>query len=76
MGEQCIHLHGAMGTTDELAIGHAHKRLLVLATLFGDADHELDRFIALAEPVQTTEARLREPASMLRAAIAVSARQR
>jgi alkylation response protein AidB-like acyl-CoA dehydrogenase len=50
MGEQCIHLHGAMGTTDELAIGHAHKRLLVLATLFGDADHELDRFIALAEP--------------------------
>ena len=50
MGEQCIHLHGAMGTTDELAIGHGHKRLLVLATLFGDADHELDRFIALAEP--------------------------
>jgi hypothetical protein len=49
MGEQCIHLHGAMGTTDELAIGHAHKRLLVLATRFGDADHELDRFIALAE---------------------------
>jgi len=51
MGEQCIHLHGAMGTTDELAIGHAHKRLLVLATLFGDSDYELDRFIALAEPV-------------------------
>jgi alkylation response protein AidB-like acyl-CoA dehydrogenase len=50
MGEECIHLHGAMGTTDELPVGHAHKRLLVLATLFGDADHELDRFIALADP--------------------------
>ena len=48
MGEQCIHLHGAMGTTDELSIGHAHKRILVLATLFGDADHELSRFIELA----------------------------
>jgi alkylation response protein AidB-like acyl-CoA dehydrogenase len=50
MGEECIHLHGAMGTTDELSVGHAHKRLLVLATLFGDADHELNRFIELADP--------------------------
>jgi alkylation response protein AidB-like acyl-CoA dehydrogenase len=49
MGEQCIHLHGAMGTTDELSVGHAHKRILVLATLFGDADHALDRFIELAD---------------------------
>jgi alkylation response protein AidB-like acyl-CoA dehydrogenase len=48
MGEECIHLHGAMGTTDELSIGHAHKRILVLATLFGDSDHELGRFIELA----------------------------
>jgi alkylation response protein AidB-like acyl-CoA dehydrogenase len=50
MGEECVHLHGAMGTTDELPVGHAHKRLLVLATLFGDADYELGRFVALAEP--------------------------
>jgi alkylation response protein AidB-like acyl-CoA dehydrogenase len=49
MGEQCIHLHGAMGTTDELSVGHAHKRILVLATLFGDADHELRRFIELSD---------------------------
>jgi len=48
LGEECIHLHGAMGTTDELAIGHGHKRILVLATLFGDADFELERFITLA----------------------------
>ena len=44
MGEQCIHLHGGMGITDELLIGHGHKRLLVLASMFGDADHELQRF--------------------------------
>jgi alkylation response protein AidB-like acyl-CoA dehydrogenase len=48
MGEQCIHLHGGMGTTDELAIGHGHKRLLVLATLFGDAEWELQRFSRLS----------------------------
>ncbi|MDY0067156.1 MAG: acyl-CoA dehydrogenase [Steroidobacteraceae bacterium] len=48
MGEQCIHLHGGMGTTDELAIGHCHKRLLVLATMFGDADSELQRFTRLS----------------------------
>lgn len=48
LGEQCIHLHGGMGTTDELLIGHGHKRLLVLATLFGDADSELQRFVRLS----------------------------
>jgi alkylation response protein AidB-like acyl-CoA dehydrogenase len=47
MGEQCMHLHGAMGVSDEVAIGHAHKRILVLATLFGDADHELARYVRL-----------------------------
>jgi alkylation response protein AidB-like acyl-CoA dehydrogenase len=47
MGEQCIHLHGGMGITDELIIGHGHKRMLVLATMFGDADHELERYARL-----------------------------
>jgi alkylation response protein AidB-like acyl-CoA dehydrogenase len=47
LGEQCIHMHGAMGTTEELSIGRGHKRLMVLATLFGDADFELERFIRL-----------------------------
>jgi alkylation response protein AidB-like acyl-CoA dehydrogenase len=47
MGEQCIHLHGGMGITDELIIGHGHKRLVVLAAMFGDADHELLRYARL-----------------------------
>ena len=47
IGEHCIQLHGAMGTTDELPISHGHKRLLVLATLFGDADSELERYMRL-----------------------------
>jgi alkylation response protein AidB-like acyl-CoA dehydrogenase len=48
MGEQCIHLHGGIGIADELMVGHCHKRLLVLATLFGDSDFELQRYIRLA----------------------------
>ncbi len=48
IGEECVHLHGGIGTTDELALGHGYKRLLVLATLFGDADAELARFNRLA----------------------------
>lgn len=48
LGEECVHLHGGIGTTDELAIGHGYKRLLVLATLFGDANAELVRFGRLA----------------------------
>jgi alkylation response protein AidB-like acyl-CoA dehydrogenase len=48
LGEQCIHLHGGLGPTDELPSGQGHKRLLVLATLFGDADSELQRFARLS----------------------------
>jgi alkylation response protein AidB-like acyl-CoA dehydrogenase len=44
LGEECIQLHGGMGVSDEVIIGHAHKRLLVLASLFGDADHEITRY--------------------------------
>jgi alkylation response protein AidB-like acyl-CoA dehydrogenase len=44
LGEVCVHLHGAMGMTDDLAIGHGYKRLLMLSNLFGDPDSELMRF--------------------------------
>jgi alkylation response protein AidB-like acyl-CoA dehydrogenase len=48
IGESCLHLHGGMGMTDELAVGHGYKRLLVLASLFGDADFELVRYANLS----------------------------
>jgi len=44
LGEECVHLHGGIGTTDDLAIGHGYKRLVLLASLFGDAASELARF--------------------------------
>jgi len=47
MGQACVHLHGGIGMSDELDLGHGFKRLLVLACLFGDPDSELMRFARL-----------------------------
>ncbi|MEM1104366.1 MAG: acyl-CoA dehydrogenase [Pseudomonadota bacterium] len=44
LGEEAVQLHGGMGVTDELIIGHGLKRILVLATLFGDPAAEMARF--------------------------------
>jgi alkylation response protein AidB-like acyl-CoA dehydrogenase len=41
VGQQAVQLHGGMGVTDELAAAHLFKRLTVINTLFGDADHHL-----------------------------------
>ena len=37
VGQQAVQLHGGMGMTDELAIGHGLKRIVLLGKLFGDA---------------------------------------
>ena len=47
LGEDCVHLHGGMGVTDELVIGHGHKRILLLASLLGDSESELSRYVEL-----------------------------
>ncbi len=44
VGGQAIQLHGGIGVTEEHPIGHYYKRLFVIAQLFGNADHHLDRF--------------------------------
>jgi len=46
IGQQAIQLHGGMGMTDELNVGHYFKRLTAIDTLFGDSDHHLARFAA------------------------------
>jgi alkylation response protein AidB-like acyl-CoA dehydrogenase len=50
VGQQAIQLHGGMGMTDELFVSHYFKRLTMIATLFGDADHHLKRYAALGGP--------------------------
>ena len=49
IGEESIQIHGGMGTTDELHIGHYVKRLLALEALFGGTDYHLDRYAALID---------------------------
>ncbi|MGQ0662183.1 MAG: acyl-CoA dehydrogenase family protein [Pseudomonadota bacterium] len=45
IGEQSIQLHGGIGMTDEYQAGHYFKRLTMISSLFGDADHHLGRFV-------------------------------
>ncbi len=46
VGQQAVQLHGGMGMTDELPVGHYFKRLTMIDTLFGDVDFHLRRFAA------------------------------
>ena len=47
VGQQAIQLHGGMGMTDELMVGHYFKRLLAFDTLFGGSAHHYRRHAAL-----------------------------
>ena len=48
VGQSAIQIHGGMGMTDELAIGHYFKRATVIENLFGSVDHHLRRYEALS----------------------------
>ncbi|MBB6520883.1 acyl-CoA dehydrogenase family protein [Pseudoteredinibacter isoporae] len=44
IGGEAIQLHGGMGMTDELDVGHYVRRLLTINAAFGDADYQQQRF--------------------------------
>ena len=46
VGAQGVQLHGGMGMTDELIVGHYYKRLAQLEAMFGDADWYLSQLAA------------------------------
>lgn len=48
LAHEMVQFHGGMGVTDELSIGHGHKRLLVLSRWPDDPDTALDRFAGIA----------------------------
>lgn len=48
IGLEAVQMHGGMGQTDELAIGHALKRVMLLDKLFGDQDHCLRAYARAA----------------------------
>jgi alkylation response protein AidB-like acyl-CoA dehydrogenase len=44
VGDEAIQIHGGMGITDELDVGHYVKRLMMIRTSFGDADYHQQKF--------------------------------
>jgi len=44
---EAIQIHGGMGLTDELDIGHYAKRLMMIITTFGNGDYHQDKFNAI-----------------------------
>ncbi|MDQ2861505.1 MAG: acyl-CoA dehydrogenase family protein [Pseudomonadota bacterium] len=46
VGQSAIQLHGGMGMTDEMAIGHYFKRATLIEGEFGSVDHHLARYEA------------------------------
>ncbi len=44
VGQQSVQLHGGMGMTDELSVGHYFKRLTMIDTMLGNQDHHLKRY--------------------------------
>lgn len=50
IGQNAVQLHGGMGMTEELAIGHYFKRLTALQYEFGSTDQHRTRYAALTRP--------------------------
>ncbi|MVU76555.1 pimeloyl-CoA dehydrogenase small subunit [Nocardia sp. ET3-3] len=50
IGQESVQLHGAMGMTEELAIGHFFKRLTAVQYEFGSTDQHISRYAALTRP--------------------------
>ena len=53
VAEECIQMHGGIGMTDEYALSHFARRLVMIDHQFGDVDHHLERFIRFSRQ-QTT----------------------
>lgn len=48
VGQNGVQLHGGMGMTDDLAVGHYFKRATVIEGLFGTSDDHVARYMAVS----------------------------
>ena len=48
IGQDAVQIHGGMGMTDELAVGHYFKRLTMIDSTFGNVDYHLRRHALLS----------------------------
>ena len=47
IGQRAIQLHGGMGMSEEMSVGHYFKRLTMIDVMFGDEAYHLKRYAAL-----------------------------
>ena len=47
IGQHAIQLHGGMGMTEEMGVGHYFKRLTMIDVMFGDEAYHLKRYVGL-----------------------------
>ncbi|MFL5309742.1 MAG: acyl-CoA dehydrogenase family protein [Myxococcales bacterium] len=45
VAQEAVQIHGGMGMTDELHVGHYFKRLTAIELSLGDTEHHLERFV-------------------------------
>ncbi len=55
VGGEAIQMHGGMGMTNELSVGFYVKRLMIINTLFGDADYHQQKFAELVNAPGSSE---------------------
>lgn len=48
VGQAAVQIHGGMGVTDEMRVGHYFKRVTMLDATYGNVDYHLKRFTALS----------------------------
>ena len=44
VGEEAVQLHGGMGVSEEMMIGHYLKKMVSIDALFGNSDYHLKKF--------------------------------
>jgi alkylation response protein AidB-like acyl-CoA dehydrogenase len=47
VGQEAVQIHGGIGVTDELDVGHYFKRMTMIDLMFGNSDYQTQRFSAL-----------------------------
>ena len=45
VAEEAVQMHGGMGCTEEMSIGHYLKRMMVIVHLFGNDTYYLNKYI-------------------------------
>jgi alkylation response protein AidB-like acyl-CoA dehydrogenase len=48
VGQNAVQVHGGIGITQELAVGHYFKRATLMENLFGSVDFHLSRYEGIA----------------------------